>query len=301
MTARQDIWPIAHDVILALGDRYSPAMEKAAQETELDKSEYGLLITALTFDPQPIASWRLRVRNPYTAAGRYEARLRKASRLGFFKAAHEGEYVLTEMGRNTARRMLDAACEAMAKLKPMPKAELERIAELMRRLVEACLAADEPPGKWSLTLSRKLDPGDAAAALVRIEQYISDLAAYRDDAHLAAWQPNGLSGAAWEALTLLWRGEARTLDDLCRKLERRGQSRDNYAEAANDLVQRSLVAEDTGVFAVTKQGQKTRQNAEALTDRYFYAPWKRLKPAEADELRALLAKLRDGLKRSRAK
>jgi len=102
-------------------------------------------------------------------------------------------------------------------------------------------------------------------------------------------------------LTFIWRGEAKTLDDLCQKLERRGHSREDYAEALNDLVQRSLVAEDAGAYTVTKQGQKLRQNAEALTDRYFYAPWKRLKQAEADELISLLAKLRDGLPRSRAK
>jgi hypothetical protein len=273
-------------------------MEKAAQSAGLDMTEGSLVITGLAFDSKPVASWRLRVRNPYTATGRFEARLRKTTRLGFFKAAREGEYVLTDLGRNTARQMLKAAYEAMAKLKPMPKADLERLAELLDRLVEASLAAQEPPGKWCITLSRKLDPGDAASALTRVEQHLSDLAAYRDDAHLAAWQPSGLSGAAWEALTFIWRGEARTLDDLCQKLERRGHARDGYAEALNDLLLRSLVTEEAGSYAATKKGQKLRQNAEALTDRYFYAPWKRLKPAEVNEVHALLARLRDGLKRT---
>ena len=170
--AQQDTWPIAHAILMALGEKYSPAMEKVAQDAGLDAPERSLLITALAFDPQPVASWRLRVRSPYTATGRYEERLRKASRLGFFRAAREGEYVLTELGRNTARRLIDAAYEAMAKQKPMPKADLERLAVILGRLVEACVAVKEPPGKWSLTLSRKTDPGDTTPALVRVEQYL---------------------------------------------------------------------------------------------------------------------------------
>jgi hypothetical protein len=98
----------------------------------------------------------------------------------------EGAYRLSESGKRGAECVLDAAYKKMAMLQPLPSAELERLAGLLRRLVMSCLEAPEPPGKWCITHSRKTDPGDQASGLVRVDQFLSDLAAYRDDAHLAA-------------------------------------------------------------------------------------------------------------------
>jgi hypothetical protein len=50
----------------------------------------------------------------------------------------------------------------MAGVSVLP-ARRRRLAALLRRLVGAALAAPEPPGKWSLRLSRRTDPGAEAA------------------------------------------------------------------------------------------------------------------------------------------
>ena len=208
----------------------------------------------------------------------------------------EGEYALTDAGRKAAWRIFEAARDSMVPLQPLPSADLERLAGLLRRLVEASLAAPEPPRQGCLRLSRRIDPGEAAPVLVRIDQYLSDLNWYREDSHMAVWQPYGISGAAWEAFTHLWRGDAGTLDELYAKLAFRGHSREAYAEAAGELIACGWVAGHEDGYRVTEAGQAVRQQAEETTDRYFYAPWGCLDGGELRKLGELLAGLRDGLR-----
>jgi hypothetical protein len=287
----RNLWPTMNEALRALGAHYGPAMDKTAKQNGLEPTEHSVLLAALTFDPHPVAVWKLRVRGPYTAAGSYDQRLRTVARLGYLRVPHEGEYRLTDLGRRTVRQIVDSAYKALSKMKPMPAAELDRLAALLRRLVDASVSAPEPPDKWSLGLSRRLDPGDQAHVMVRIDQSLSDLEAYRDDSHLAAWRPNELSGAAWEALTYVWRDEARTLDELAQKLARRGHTREDYAQALADLSARGLVMENATRYQVTKRGQTLRQKAEDQTDRYFRAPWRVLAAAETDDLCTLLKRL----------
>lgn len=290
------LWLTAQEALQALGKHYGPEMDRAAAELNLPEW-YGWLLPALVFDPEPISARRLRVRSPYTSARLYKERLANAAKQGFLVpvTGTENEYRLTELGRQATQRVIGAAYAKMATLQPLPPTEQERLANLLLRLVKSCLTAPEPPGKWCIIHSRRTDPDDDASVMVRIDQYLSDLSAYRDDAHLAAWQPHHIEGHAWEAFTYLWRGEATTLDGLCQKLERRGYLRDEYKQAIEDLIKRSWVAERAGEYQVTTRGKEIRQRAEETTDRYFYAPWSCLSQEETEDLRTLLIHLRDGL------
>jgi len=290
------LWSIALEALQALGRHYGPEMDRAAAELNLPEW-YGWLLPALVFDPEPVSATRLRIRSPYTSARWYNERLASAARQGLLisVAGTENEYRLTELGKRAAEHVIGAAYAKMATLQPLPPTELEHLADLLLRLVKSCLTAPEPPGKWCINLSRRTDPGDHAAVVIRIDQYLSDMSAYRDDAHLAAWQPYEMDGHAWEAFTLLWRGEASTLDDLCQRLGRRGYSRDEYRQALEDLIQRGWVAEEAGEYRVTPPGKEIRQAAEETTDRYFYAPWSCLSQEETEDLRTLLIRLRDAL------
>ncbi len=290
------LWPIALEALQALGRHYGPEMARAAAELNLPEW-YGWLLPALVLDPEPVSAARLRVRSPYTSARWYNERLANAARQGLLAlvAGTGNEYRLTELGRQAAERVIGAAYAKMATLQPLPPTELEHLADLLLRLVKSCLTAPEPPGKWCIHLSRRTDPGSDAPVVVRIDQYLTDLASYRDDAHLAAWQPYEIDGHAWEAFTLLWRGEASSLDDLCQRLGRRGYSRDEYRQALEDLIQRGWVAEEAGEYRLTPPGKEIRQTAEETTDRYFYAPWSCLSQEETEDLRTLLIRLRDAL------
>lgn len=290
------LWPVAFEALHALGRHYGPEMERVAGERNLPEW-YGWLLPALTFEPEPISVARLRLRSPYTAPRRYEERLARAAEQGYLSpvAGAEGEYRLTTAGREAAYALIKAAYAKMAELQPLPIADLERLAGLLFRLVQSCLVAAGPPGKWCLRHSRRVDPGIEAPVVIRIDQYLSDLAAYRDDAHLAAWQPLAIEGHAWEAFTYLWRGEAATLEELCQKLERRGYSLEEYREALEDLVLRGWLVREGDRYELTALGREVRQQAEETTDRYFYAPWVCLSSQEREELSNLLVRLGKGV------
>ena len=128
-----------------------------------------------------------------------------------------------------------------------------------------------------------------------IEQAISCLAGYRDDAHLAAWQPSGLSATALETLTFLWRGEADSLDTVCERLAHRGHPRQVYAEAQAELRERGFIEGPDNAPRLAEAGRTFRDQVEADTDRYFFTPWACLNDAERAELADLLIRLRDGL------
>ena len=286
MTAT-DLWPLVDRARRSLGSYYDPAMEQAASESGLPTPEWYSLFPALTFDPETVTVERMRVRNPYTAPKILEDRLARLSGLGALTPS-DGGYRLTKRGSQTIRRIIEAAHSSMAALTPMASADLQHLTELLQRLVESCLAAPEPPGKWCLSNSRAIDPGDDANVLVRLDQYVTDL---------AAWQRYAVSGPAWEAFTLVWRGEASTPEEVHSKLVRRGYSLSDYAEELSGVAEREWIVEESGTVRLTAQGQNSRQEAEETTDRYYYAPWAVLSEAETGELRTLLNRLSAGLSR----
>jgi DNA-binding PadR family transcriptional regulator len=292
------LWPMLLEALQALGTHYGPAMDQAAAQLGLPTPEWnGWLLAALMFEPEPISAVRLRRRSPYTSARLINERLAKAARQGFLTPVAEAvnDYRLTQTGKQAAERVIGAAYMRMGTLQPIASTDMERLASLLHRLVTSCLTAPVPPGKWSILHSRRTDPGDNASVVVQIDQYGSDLAAYRDDAHLAAWTSHNLEGHAWDALTCLWRGEATNPDELQKKLERRGYSRDEYGQALADLLQRGWVREEEGIYQVTDHGREIRQAAEEKTDQYFYAPWSCLSHLETEEMRNLLRLFRESL------
>ena len=293
------VWRETMEALDALGALYFPDMEQAAIRAGLPTPEWnGWLLAALMFESDPLSARLLRTRAPYTSARLFDERLANAAKKGFLaRVSGAGyEYRLTELGRQAAESVISAMHAKMATLQPMSPNDLDRLAELLHRLVVSCLAAPEPPGKWYILCYRRMDPGDDASVVALIDQYGGDLAAFRDDAHLASWQPYNIEGHSWEAFTCLWRGGAMTLGELYQKLEHRCYTRDEYGQALEDLMQRGWVTEETEMYQVTTLGREIRQAAEETTDQYFYAPWSCLSQAETEEFRTLLTHLRGGLR-----
>ncbi len=289
-------WLCAQEVSRVMAAQYTPAMDLAAESFGLSKPNwYGWLLPALIFEPEPISTARLRVRMPYIAPSLYDQRLEEGALAGFLAQVAPGDYRLSEKGRQAAEAVIQAAYQAMAELPTLPKADMQHLEDLLRRLVISSLEAAEPPGKWSLRLSRRTEHGRDLSRMARIDQYLSDLNAYRDDAHLAAWQPLGVAGHTWEAFTFLWRGEAETLDALIEKLARRGYTREDYAQSLGELVQRGWVEAHAEKYRLTPEGAHIRQQAEEQTDTYFFTPWLSLRRAELNALHNLLERLRDRL------
>jgi hypothetical protein len=295
--ALRDLWPTALQGALALKKHFYPILLQGGAKAGVSGDSLYPLLMGLFFHPQPVSAAALRYRDPYMAAPLLDGQLAALAEGGLFEPLGNGEYRLTPGGYTTVRGILDAAEERIATLEePLPHDDLERLAGLLRRVIESCLAAPEPPEKQSLLRSRRLAPPEDTPPLLRISQYMDDLETYRDHSHLAAWQHHGVQAHAWEALSFLWRGRMSTVEELGRNLSYRGYTPQDYADGVRELVERGWVEETGGACTVTAEGRRVREEATERTETAFYAPWSCLDAAELEATEDLLVRLRDSLR-----
>jgi len=292
----QLLWNLMRETWSVLGQHFEPIIETIVADSGLETRTWGLLLAVLTFEPDHTTPAHLMVRGPYTAAESYLARLEAAAEMGYLSEVAEGEFYLTPAGRAETQRFIERARHAMVAALPAPGDSVIKLAHYLDQLVRSCLNTQPPPDIWSIRLSHRLMP-PIDSPLPFIEQSFSCLAAYRDDAHLAAWQASGLTATAMEALTFIWRAQVDSLDGLVEHLAQRGHHRQVYVDAVSELRKRIFVTSAQGRLHITKTGQHFRDQVESDTDQYFFKPWAVLKDPGTKDLERLLLKLRDELRR----
>jgi hypothetical protein len=293
----------AFDALYSAGSTGTPEEPQPAilqLRAGLAESPGWFLIQAAEFDPDPLAVANLRVRDVYASERLVQALLELMASEQWLDRSAQGTYALTAKGRAALQRRLQRRHELAVERLPVPVGEVDRIAALLGRLIEASMAAPVPPGSWCLAHSRRRAPAQEAPVLARIAQYFSDFNAFRDDAHMAAWQSYTLDGYVWEAFSLVFAGAADSAASVFAQLAHRGYSCDEYAAALEVLARRSWLeqAATAGTYRVTADGRAVRAVVERLTDSYFYAPWSCLAEDEVAELHALLLRFTGELRAS---
>ncbi|NWF68351.1 MAG: hypothetical protein HXY40_04635 [Chloroflexi bacterium] len=248
------------------------------------------LVQAAEFDPEALTVDKLRVRHVYANQRLMQALLELMASEKWLDVVGD-EYSLTAAGRAVIAATRERTRTLLADFTPLPRAEIERLESLLRRVIESSLNCPEPPKNWSLRYSRRRAPGSAAPAVHKLFHHFSDLNAYRDDAHLAAFLPHRVAGYVWEAFAYVCAG-TRTAEALYDQLAYRGHARCEYAEALHVLAARGWVHATDGGYVPSEAGLTARQKVEQLTDDYFYAGWSCLGEAEFEETAALLHKLK---------
>jgi hypothetical protein len=290
------LWELIRQTWTTIIDQYQAVFDRFPERNWLEPWSLGLLLTALSFEPEPATAARLAVRGPYTADDTYRARLAELAERGYLAEAEPGIYRLSPRGRSELEALIKDGYQAMVEADPLPRRDSQQLADTLLRLVRACLETPPPPDTWAITLSYKLMPADELHLAVT-EQAITCLSSYRDDCHLAAWRPSGLSPTALESLTFLWRGQANSLTQLFERLAGRGHPPAEYARALEELRQRGYIAGPDDAPQLTAAGQAFREQVEQETDRMFYAPWSCLGEADYRQVAASLVRLQDGLAR----
>jgi predicted transcriptional regulator len=283
------LWQIMREAWRKIQTNFDPAIQPLVSGSSLSKREWMLIIAALTFEPEDTTPSHLMVRGPYTSSDRYLSGLERIADAGYFDRVGEGRYKLSESGRDAAETFIEMARNAMA-TSGLPGEDLSTLATLFERLVRECLESPPPPDTWSIGLSYKLMPAKQPP-LPFIEQAISCLAAYRDDAHLASWCSSGLSASAMECLSLVWRGKASTVREVFGKLEFRGYPESVYLDAIRELKEMEYLQGSRNNLRLTESGVKFREHVEELTDQYFYNPWSCLTDSEKETISNLLPKI----------
>ena len=294
MLDKEQLQSLMAETMQAFTPFYWGAMQKAIQDSGVPDAWFFLSL-ARGSDPQPLSLERVRALAPYGAQGPIVERLEKLAQLELLERVGDDAYRLTDPGRETVEGIFEAAHQDMTSIETLSAGDVDQLNSLLQRLVKATLESPEPDEKWSLAYSRWTDPGEGAPGAVKTDQYLTDLLRFRDDAHIAAWRPHGVSGCAWEALTFVWRSDARTAKELEKKLPYRGYTAEAYAEVLANLVERGWIEEADDGYQATDKGQTLRQQAEDETDRIFFAPWACLNVRESVQLHGLLARLKDEL------
>lgn len=292
MANHEQVWSKAEETMRAFVPYYQ---EKTMAATRDAPPHWNILLMAAGQEPKPLTSELLYTVYPYTSRPAIDEAVQQHIEEGTLRPDDQHGYCLTEKGRAVFSKFFQAAHEAMDEIDILPAKEATRLRHLLQCLVQSAAEAPEPALKHAFRTSRWSDPGEVATAATHIDQYITDLHFFRDDAHIAAWTPSGLDGAAWEALTLIWRDEAHSAAELAEHLSAHSHLEDDYARVLQDLARRQLIEERDGTFYVTDEGRRMRQEAEEKTDALFYAPWSALSDEEVAELDQLLAMARDEL------
>lgn len=288
------LWKSMQQALGLLYRTYQAVFADFLRHTALPDSVLGVLLAAETLEPGTVSPEKLMVRGIYTAETTWMSRLRAAADKGMLLEPEPGQFRLSQAGRQKIHALVKDVHQAIAAADPLEAQDSRRLASLLAILVEECLFTPPPPDTWSIRLAYQLMPSESPP-LPYIEQALSCLQAYRDDSHLAAWLPGGLSGPQLETLTLLWRGKATSLDEIYDQLAARGFERHDYQAALRELRQRKwLVGKDQAV-RLTDAGLAYREQVEKDTDRFFFQPWQKLQTSERAELACLLSSLRAGL------
>ena len=293
-----EMWPLCGEVSQAVFTVTRPVVNPIIDESGLTQPRVvHTLLIARAIEPDAISPERIWRRFPYGALENWAQPLTISAERQLLKAQSDGSYRLTPGGRALVARVLKEFYAGLAGVEKSigpvyPAADLDRLAELLTKIVTACF--NVPIDRFGLADSHGLTP--TGSALAQIDQALDDLNAFRDDAHLAAWRPLQATGEAWELFTFLWRGEVKNVDEMAEKAAARGHSREAYQSALGDLIGRGWVrAANEGAYEVTDAGRQLREAAEVATDRDFYTPWQVLGDSEVKELPELLARLKTAL------
>ena len=288
---------VAGQVLAGMGARTNDALMQFVEEQGLsDLLDLNLVQIAWGFSPEPVTPETFIKRTPYANPDDVVSQLDGAVERGWLEALGEGRYTISARGTEVAAGLFELGDRIFGELEVLPDAEMERIIALLFTVAEIARQLPEPEEKWALSWGDLFDRGPDAPLMVRARRQMLNLFSYRDDAHIAAWQPYGVGGQEWEAFTIVWQGDATTAAELAEKLPYRRYDKESYEQALGSLVARGWLAKENGAYAATEKGKTLRQEAEDATDRYFDAAWVSLSGAEMEEIKGLLTKLAEVLK-----
>lgn len=251
-----------------------------------------IVTQAVEFNPLPLTVERFLVRAVFSSPRIVSACLDLMTSEGWFDCDGDA-YHLTPFGHSVYGAARDYAQSALAAFDAIDPAAFDRLAVLLRRVIDAALISSDVPTHWCLSHSRRRAPDDELPSVVHFVQYCDDLNALRDDAHLAAFGRYAVLPAAREPFALVASGTASNAEDLFAKLAYRGHSVVEFQDALQHLVGHGLIELRRDGFTATEAGLLVRADIEYLTDSIFYAPWSVLEAAEMEELYALLLTVRD--------
>lgn len=276
------IFPLAREI-----------MQPLFEENFSEQRFYQPTFLAYQLQPEVLTEAIYFKRVPYTNPDAIRENLADAAAAGYLDQGQAGEYTVSQQGRDAINLVHKRFYDHINGVNQFPGEKLQELAALLGALVGAAGKADLSSGVLSLELVRDGHPEVEPGTLAAVDQLLDDMNAFRDDAHIAAWTPTGAGGKAWEALTLIWNGEASTAEQLAEKLPYRSYTAEDYQAALDQLASQGWIEAGEEVFILTDAGREVRDKAEEDTNAFYFDPWKALSDQELDRLGGLLSELKE--------
>ena len=290
MNDKLDLWLIARQTMRLLMHQYVNPMEQKAQEMEIPVFAWSPIIAAGMFEPDPISVRRMRVRIPYNAPTYYEKQLVELKSAGCLMDAAEGGYYLTPRGKSAFTEIIQEANFRLEKLAPIQDEDINRLVLILSKLVQFILVSQPPPCKWSILASRNLDQGPQAHPMVRLDQYLTDLTSFLDDAHLAAWSEYSVHPHSWDILGLIWSGRATSFKKILQTVQPRDWLEEQTVCSIEELLTLGWI-DGVGEFHLSPKGRIVRDSAEKRTNEFFFEPWEILIAEELELMEKYLKQI----------
>lgn len=284
---KQDIWQAANSCIATFAPHYMYKTIPVLQEHNIFGQQFSFLSHSL--GEEIFSGEHMEHAQPFNNVKHLRERMDEYVEMGFFEKANGG-YLRTTAGDTAIRAFYRAAHEALADYHPMPEDELKTVTHLLKQVVNAAENLDHPADKTNLRHSRMTDPGENGGYMALIDQYVTDLNFYRDDAHNVTWRALDATAVEWDALTQVKNDTASTPEAVNEALTR-NHTLEDYQQAFDALVERGWLKKVAGEYKVTAEGKAVREQAEADTNANFFAPFDTLNSEELDQLQTLLQKL----------
>lgn len=236
-------------------------------------------------------------RDPFSNPIQFEKVFATLNFKGWIQPLPDDKYQVTEQARDAARRIIQAGDAHLQPFESFTDIDLNRLCMLLKQIVQSNQFTSEPPRKWAIEKRFRI-ADNTSPLIVRIRDYLMDLFAYRDDSHISATHPHfGQAGIVWSVLGSLWRQATVTAEQLAESMAFRGYDVNDYDVALQAAVQIGWAepADNPAAYRITEKGRVLREQAEQLSNEYFYTPWLVMTEAELDELYELLVKLREQL------
>lgn len=248
---------------------YDPVFAEHAEKYHITMQQMCILTAIPTFEPSAVSPALLNIRSPYIAPEHYRAILSGLAAAGLLKLVAADHFRLTDQGLAALKQTLNAVYTSLAGITSMSVTKTMDLASRLKDFADACMAAPDPPGIWCVQHVRRMDPGSGSPMMARIDQFLSELVVFRDDAHLASWRQHGCSGHAWDVLTLLWVELEGTSEGINQKLKRRGFTLEQTMDAVDELFSKGWLRSLDGNLRISAAGADARNTAEMQTERYY--------------------------------
>ncbi len=279
MVERTDVWKQIQQTQNAIVQNLAPKLREVIEESIFNGVD-GWFHVGLAYyiHPEPMTLERMRQRNPYTRKEKLLTGIQNLKEADFL----DSNAVVTDKANDAYQSLLDAQDTIASELTLVSQEDLQLVSDYLERIHDEIAKLDAPCFKDS---SNKPLP---TTMVHRIYYLIARLAAWRDDAHIQAWQHLEIDGHTYETFSLVWDGTATNAEKLLEARAGRGYDESEWQATLDKLVNKGWLVKGDNGYEVSAEGKTIRDDVEEKTDDIFYAPFAILGATKIEHLLTLL-------------